>query len=219
MQIVYLYGFASGPFSDKAQFFKKKFTSVESRFQIFDYLPSIHEFSNMKLSQLHKNLHKYLTKHFRNEKVTLFGSSFGGLLVTMYAHLHPEKVNQLILIAPALHFTPEFITQVLGTSRSEWKVNGVTLVDHYRFNGRIPLEYSFLKDIKDNPVPKFSATEFPVQTIIFHGNRDEAVPPEWSIEFAHSNPKVKTHVLNGDHQLLDQKEIMWNMIRSELKIK
>ncbi len=219
MQIVYLYGFASGPFSDKAQYFRKKFTSVGSRFQIFDYLPNIHEFSNMKLSQLHKNLHKYLKKHFRNEKVILFGSSFGGLLVTMYTHLHPEKVNQLILIAPALHFTPEFIARILSTSRSEWKVNGVAFVDHYRFKGRVPLEYSFLKDLKDNPVPKFSATEFPVQTIIFHGKRDEAVPPKWSINFGHSNQKVKTHILNGDHQLLDQKERMWNMIRSELKIK
>jgi hypothetical protein len=219
MQIVYLYGFASGPFSDKAQFFKKKFTSVGSRFQIFDYLPNIHEFSNMKISQLHKNLHKYLKKHFRNEKVTLFGSSFGGLLAAMYAHLHPEKVNQLILIAPALHFTPEFITQTLSTSLSKWKVNRETLVDHYRFNERIPLEFSFIQDLKENPVPTFSATEFPVQTLIFHGNHDETVPPTWSVDFAHSNPKVKAHILNGDHQLLDQKERIWDEIRSELEIK
>jgi len=219
MQIVYLYGFASGPFSDKAQFFKKKFTSIGSRFQIFDYLPNIHEFSNMKLSQLHKNLHKYLTKHFMNEKVTLFGSSFGGLLVTMYTHLHPEKVNQLILIAPALQFSPDFIAKTLGSSISEWNSQGEIYVEHYRFNRKIPLRFSFLKDLQKNPNPEFSMDKFPVPTIIFHGNHDETVPPAWSMDFANSNPKVKTHILNGDHQLLDQKERMWHEIRSELKIK
>lgn len=38
------------------------------------------------------------------QQLTLIGSSFGGLMATCYATQHPEKVTQLILLAPALNF-------------------------------------------------------------------------------------------------------------------
>ncbi|WP_028319816.1 alpha/beta fold hydrolase [Desulfatiglans anilini] len=37
------------------------------------------------------------------EHLTLVGSSFGGLMAALFAMLHPEKVCQLILLAPAIH--------------------------------------------------------------------------------------------------------------------
>lgn len=39
----------------------------------------------------------------RND-LTLIGSSFGGLMATVYACANPEKVAQLVLLAPALNF-------------------------------------------------------------------------------------------------------------------
>ena len=219
MKIIYLYGFASGPDSNKAQFFKRKFESKGVVFHIYDYIPSPHEFSNMKLSKLYNNLHKYLLASFRDEKIILMGSSFGGLLVTWYVHLHPEKVDRLILISPALHFTAEFITQTLGTSMSKWEKEGETFVEHYRFDAKIPLKYSFLKDLRKNPIPAFTMNKFPIPTIIFHGKNDEVCPPSWSIGFARSNSRVKAHILNGDHQLLDQKIKIWNEIKSDLEFK
>lgn len=41
------------------------------------------------------------------ERLTLIGSSFGGLMATCYAIRHPGAVDRLILLAPALNF-PEF---------------------------------------------------------------------------------------------------------------
>ena len=38
------------------------------------------------------------------QQLTLIGSSFGGLMATCYATQHPEKITQLILLAPALNF-------------------------------------------------------------------------------------------------------------------
>ena len=218
MQIVHLYGFASGPDSDKAQFFRSKFESAGLDFHIYDYIPNPHEFSNMKISELHNNLHQYMLGSFHNEKVILMGSSFGGLLVTLYAHLHPEKVDRLILIAPALRFTAEFITQTLCTSLLKWEKEGETHVEHYRFGAAIPLKYSFLMDLRKNPIPMFSRYKFPIPTIVFHGDNDEVVPAAWSVSFAQSNPRVKTYILKGDHQLLDHKIKIWNEIESEFKI-
>ena len=219
MPIVYLYVFASGPDSDKAQFFKRKFESANQIFHIYDYILSPHEFRDMKLSELQSNLHKYLLTNFPNEKVILMGSSFGGLLVTWYAHLHPEKIDQLILIAPALQFSAEFITETLDTSFQEWELKGETEVEHYRFGGSIPLNYSFIKDIKQNPIPTFSRDDFPVSTIIFHGENDQVVPHSWSISLAHANPRVDTYIMKGDHQLLNHRINMWNEIVSKFKLK
>jgi pimeloyl-ACP methyl ester carboxylesterase len=36
----------------------------------------------------------------------LVGSSYGGLMVAMYAFAHPEKIKKLILLAPALNLAP-----------------------------------------------------------------------------------------------------------------
>ena len=36
--------------------------------------------------------------------IILVGSSFGGLMATIYAMAHPEAVDRLILMAPALNF-------------------------------------------------------------------------------------------------------------------
>lgn len=41
------------------------------------------------------------------ERVRFIGSSFGGLMATIYATEHPDRVARLILLAPALNF-PEF---------------------------------------------------------------------------------------------------------------
>lgn len=38
------------------------------------------------------------------EGLTLIGSSFGGLMATCFAITNPQKVKQLILLAPALNF-------------------------------------------------------------------------------------------------------------------
>lgn len=39
--------------------------------------------------------------------VTLIGSSFGGLMATIYAMENPDRVERMVLLAPALNF-PEF---------------------------------------------------------------------------------------------------------------
>jgi proline iminopeptidase len=42
-----------------------------------------------------------LRRHFKLEKLTLIGNSWGGLLASLYAVAHPERVERLILDSPA----------------------------------------------------------------------------------------------------------------------
>src|SRR5215207_4333902 len=40
-------------------------------------------------------------QHFKLDKITLLGNSWGGLLVSLYAVVHPDKVERIVLHSPA----------------------------------------------------------------------------------------------------------------------
>jgi len=54
MKLLYFYGFSSGPQSNKAQFFKNKFSGLKPsiEFQIVDYIPNRESFTNLRTSKL-----------------------------------------------------------------------------------------------------------------------------------------------------------------------
>lgn len=217
MEIVYLYGFASGPQSDKAQFFKDKFTELNVSFDIYDYIPNRESFTHLKISILLENLNSHINKKYSGKKVILFGSSFGGLISAWYTFLHIENVSRLILMAPALRFSAPTISKVLETTPSQWKKRGFVPIFHFRYNREVPLAYSFYEDLLANPPPDFKDRTFSIPTLIFHGKFDETVPVEWSQKLQ-SIHNVIFHSLNSDHQLLDQKSIIWGIIREFLQI-
>lgn len=217
MHIVYLYGFASGPQSNKAQFFKRKFAELDISFDIYDYIPNKDSFKNMKLSVLIKNLHLYIGRnYFGEENLILFSSSFGGLISTWYTHLHPDKIKKMILMAPALGFSAQRIVKLLEIHPNTWKEQGYVPVFHYRYNQEIPLAYSFYNDLIANPPPEIEKLRINVPTLILHGRLDNIVPLSWSKQFIQINPESILQILNGDHQLLDQKDVIWTFVESFL---
>ncbi|MFX1283863.1 MAG: YqiA/YcfP family alpha/beta fold hydrolase [Promethearchaeota archaeon] len=219
MHILYLYGFASGPQSNKAQFFKEKFNSLDVPFDIFDYIPNRESFSNLKTSKLLENLHSYIELNYTKETdIVLFGSSFGAFLSVWYTSKHPERVQNLILIAPALRFSAHLICETHGINPSLWEKQGLINVFHYRYNGEIPLKYTFYEDLVENPLPDFDKVGISIPILILHGKSDNVVPIIGSKQFADSNRQVTLHELNGDHQLLDQKDAMWDLVKDFLGI-
>ncbi len=218
MSIVYLYGFASGPQSNKAQFFKEKFSSLDVHFDIFDYIPNEESFINLKTSSLLKSLHSYLELNYANEEIILFGSSFGALLSVWYVTKHPERIKKLILMAPGLRFSASYISEKHGINSSIWKKQGSINIFHYRYNREIPLNYTFYEDLVENPPPDFDKLEIPIPILILHGNSDNVVPIAWSKQFVNHNRQVLLHVLNGNHQLLDQKDTMWDLVKDFLNL-
>ncbi|MFW9905309.1 MAG: alpha/beta fold hydrolase [Candidatus Thorarchaeota archaeon] len=213
LQIVYLYGFASGPHSNKAQFFKRIFSTATIPFDIYDYIPDKASFTNMKLSILTKNLHLYIEdEHPKEEELILFGSSFGALISALYTFIHPDRIKKLILMAPALGFSAQRIVKLYNIPLIVWKKKGVIPIFHYRYDQEIPLDYSFYEDLVSHPPPDIEKLRIPIPTLILHGRFDEVVPLVWSRQYAEINPEATLHILNGDHQLLDQKEVMGEII-------
>ena len=45
--------------------------------------------------------------------------------------------------------------------------------------------------------------------LIFHGQNDTVVPPEYSVAFAQKHPRVKLRLMQSDHELVNVMDDMW----------
>ncbi|MFW9853464.1 MAG: alpha/beta fold hydrolase [Candidatus Thorarchaeota archaeon] len=216
--LIYLYGFASGPNSRKASFFRERIRGEDqiAKFFVYDYISSETAFSELRLSRLLKRIETDIPKilaNYRQERCILIGSSFGGFLAAWFAQMHPEFVDRLILMAPALQFSLDFIQSALNVSLSDWKKQGFVLVEHYRYKKLVPLMYSFCQDMIAFPPPTPIFTESNVPTLILHGSQDLVVPCKWSENFANDNSNVIMKKLPADHSLQGKEENLWTEIK------
>ena len=86
----------------------------------------------------------------------------------------------------------------------------------YHYGEKLPLElgYAIVEDgaqYEDYPDVRQPA-------LIFHGEHDDAVPVEYSREFAAGRPNVRLEVVDSDHELLNMLEKMWAEIRRFCRI-
>lgn len=90
--LVFLHGLDSSSQGTKARFFRRHFPAMI----IPDFAGPLAE----RLATLAELL-------AGKADLTLIGSSFGGLMATIFALEHPARVRQVVLLAPALNF-PDF---------------------------------------------------------------------------------------------------------------
>jgi pimeloyl-ACP methyl ester carboxylesterase len=88
---VFIHGLESSSQGTKGVFFRERYPNMI----IEDFFGSF--------SQRMEKLEGLLAKE---KHLILVGSSYGGLMATVYACLHEERVKKLILLAPALHLEP-----------------------------------------------------------------------------------------------------------------
>lgn len=197
-RIIYLHGFASGPSSKKARFFRERFAELGIGIEIPDLAEG--DFEHLTLTgQL-----TVIERTARGEPAALIGSSMGGYLAALYSARHPE-VEKLVLMAPAFSFAARW-PETLGESKMEdWRRTGVLEVFHYSEGRTMRLGYQLIDDgAKYEPYPNVIQP-----TLIFHGKSDTAVPPGYSSTFAEQHPQAKLHLMNSDHELLNVLDDMW----------
>jgi pimeloyl-ACP methyl ester carboxylesterase len=85
---VFIHGLESSSQGTKGVFFRERYPAMI----IEDFFGSF--------SQRMEKLEGLLA---RKNHLILVGSSYGGLMATVYAGLHEERVKKLVLLAPALH--------------------------------------------------------------------------------------------------------------------
>jgi pimeloyl-ACP methyl ester carboxylesterase len=197
MRVVYLHGFASGPQSGKAQFFRKRFEERGIAVEI----PQLDQgdFEHITVS----GMLGVIDGAVRGEPVVLMGSSLGGYLAGLYAARNPN-VERLILLAPAFQF-PSRWRERHQEQLAEWKRDGSLPFFHYGFGDERPLGYSFVEDsskYEDQP-------DFDQAALVIHGVHDTVVPIEVSRHFCSGHRNARLHEVDSGHELTDVLEQLW----------
>jgi uncharacterized protein len=196
-RILYLHGFASGPNSTKARYFRDLLERAGARVEVPDLAAG--DFENLTITgQL-----EVIARAAGGEPVSLMGSSMGGYLAALYAARRSE-VQRLVLLAPGFAFGrrwPEFLGP---EAMDQWRRTGVLDVFHYAENRERKLRYALIEDAaryEDFP-------DFHQPALIFHGANDDVVPARRSEEFAGTHPNVRLEILDSGHDLLNMQDYM-----------
>lgn len=196
-RIVYLHGFASGPQSSKARYFRALLRSGGAHVDVPDLADGDFEHLTIagQLSMIDRATH--------GDPVALIGSSLGGYLAALYAVSHP-LVQRVVLLAPAFGFARRWPERLGQAALDAWRRTGTIDVFHYADNRTRKLGYQLLADGE-----RFATyPDFTQPALIFHGTHDETVPVRYSEEFAAAHPNAALEVLDAGHDLLNVLDYM-----------
>ena len=203
MRVLYLHGFASSPGSRKATYFKEKLEALGIEVHVPDLnIPSFEELSIAAILTR--------TASLVGEGTILFGSSFGGFLALNLASLRPE-IEKMILLAPASRFHPEKVGGL-----ETWRKEGYALLHHFGSASMRRLHWAFVEEAMGVSL-EFDRITCPVR--MFHGERDEIIPPGEVEELAGKLSDVKLTMVDDDHGLLSSLDSIWTQVVEFLGLK
>ena len=195
--IIYLHGFASGPGSIKATYFRRYLEAAGATVEIPDLAAG--DFEHLTLSgQL-----AVIEQSTARRTVSLIGSSMGGYLAALYAARHPE-VDRVVLLAPAFGFARRWRERLGENAVVRWRATGRIEVFHYGLKQPAWVAYRLLEDAEqyeDYP-------DLRQPCLIFHGAQDDVVPARYSQEFAELHSNARLEILNSGHELTDRLDYM-----------
>lgn len=199
---VYLHGFASGPGSQKAQFFRARLAECGIDLAIPDLAEG--DFENLTITgQL-----AVVDRACGVRPAILIGSSMGGYLAALYAAAH-ANVERLVLMAPAFGLSRLWESWLGAEALAGWRRAGSRETYHYGEKRNRRLGYGLVEDAARYP----DDPEARQPVLIFHGLHDATVPVERARQFAAARPNVRLEVLPSDHELLDQLGRIWDETR------
>jgi pimeloyl-ACP methyl ester carboxylesterase len=204
MRVFYLHGFASSAKSSKAAFFASRFASHGIELQIPDFNEP--DFSTLTVTRMIAQLCDRIAGR-PDDRVVLIGSSLGGFVAVNTAMRCPDRVDRIVLLAPALDFGGNRLRSLGDRGLEDWSRSNRLDVFHHGFGRVIPVHYELYADATRYDAMN-ARLDIPVQ--IFQGRRDDAVDPETVERWARARPGiVELHMLDDDHQLHASLESIW----------
>ncbi len=196
-RVVYLHGFASGPSSGKARYFKERLMRAGWDVAV----PALDggDFEHLTITgQL-----QVIDEALGGKPAALIGSSLGGYLAALCAARRPE-IPGVVLMAPAFEFAQRFRARAGEAALADWRRRGAADFFHYGVGRQAPLGFGLIEDA--DGYEGFPAVTQPC--LIFHGLRDDVVPVDLSREFAARRANVQLVELESGHELTDVLDIM-----------
>jgi pimeloyl-ACP methyl ester carboxylesterase len=202
MQVVYLHGFASSARSTKATFFAEKLAAKGIEMSVPDLNQP--DFSTLTVTRMLKQAADAIDA--AGEPVALIGSSLGGFVAVQAAVEHAARVQRIVLLAPALDFDGNRLSELGDRGLDEWKSSNRLDVFHYAYGRVMPVQYELYADARRYNAFDAPLTQ-PVQ--VFQGRRDSSVDPDTVARWAAARPNVELHLLDDDHQLVGSLGEIW----------
>lgn len=206
MTILYLHGFASGSQSTKAAYLAEELRSAGVLLRCPDF--NSPDFRTLTMTRMLEQLTAEV-RSAQSSPVVLIGSSLGGALAVLAAERLADRVDRLVLFAPAVMFAKPGHHLLPPERIEEWRSRGALPFFHYGYNEERLLDFSFYED-----TVRYDAFGAAVRqpTLIFQGLHDRSVPFETVEKFASTRPNVTLSLLEDDHQLVASLPRMWNDI-------
>ena len=190
-EFIYLHGFASGPGSNKAKAFKKRFDELGISIHVPDLQQG--DFENLTLTGQIELVQGIIDKK-KDKKFGLIGSSMGGYLASLIAQTR-ESVQALFLMAPGFNFLNRW-RKKLDISKTK---DELIPVFHYRYNKEVRLNTYLFRDAETwESLP----LDRKIPTFIVHGLHDETIDIEESRNFVREKSFCLLKELDSDHGLL-----------------
>ncbi len=204
--ISYLHGFASSAQSKKAAYFAERLRARGLSLDCPDFNEP--EFASLTMTRMLDQLAREMTRR-ESGPVALIGSSLGAVVAIHAAARMPDRIERLVLLAPALMFGKDGHS-FLGPDRvAEWHRMGTIDVFHFGFGETRSLNYSFYEDSLQYEA--FGAA-LHQPMLIFQGLRDDAVDYRIVEQYAATRPQATLSLLDDDHQLIASLPRMWDDI-------
>ena len=207
--VIYLHGFASSPGSGKATFLAGRYRARGIEFQAPDL--NLPDFSTLTVTRMLEQTRVLLDA--APAPVTLIGSSLGAFVAVHAAAAWPEKVERLVLMAPALDFSEDGLSGPGGADVHAWRRDGSIMVFHHTYGRMMPIRYDLYADARRYDA---SAVTLPMPVIIFQGRQDSVVDPASVERWARGRPNVTLHMLEDDHQLSNSRDAIWSELYQQI---
>lgn len=200
--IIYLHGFASSPQSTKAAFFAERLQRHGLALRCPDFNAS--DFRSLTMTRMLDQVGREIESGDPGP-VTLIGSSLGGTLAILAAERMP-RVQQVVLLAPAVMFAKPGHHLLPPERIEEWRLAGVLSFFHHAYSEERPLSFDFYQD--SLLYDAFNAS-YDQPTQIFQGIHDASVDYRTVEAFARPRPRATLSLLDDDHQLHTSLPRIW----------
>jgi pimeloyl-ACP methyl ester carboxylesterase len=204
--ILYLHGFASSPESTKAAYFRERLAEHGLPLTCPDFNEP--DFSTLTFTRMLDMITRLIEERDA-WSVTLMGSSLGGTLAILAAERLAERVDKLVLFAPAVMFARPGHHLLPPERVEEWRRRGALPFFHFAYGEERPLNFEFYEDSR-----RYDAlnSRFRQPALIFQGLKDQSVDYRTVEQFTHPRPNVTLSLLDDDHQLIASLPRMWTDI-------